>query len=128
MRRIKALALVSMFALSACGGPLSLLTGGGPKVAANVQAGKTNNQTLGVSENVEQTITRPQARTIEQSTGPVGTKAENIGVVNTTTNTMNPYVLAVLMLFAGFVIPSPSEIARTVRSWFTRTKKEPTNG
>ena len=48
--------------------------------------------------------------------------------MNTTTNTMNPYVLAVLMLFAGFVIPSPSEIARTVRSWFTRTKKEPTNG
>jgi hypothetical protein len=30
--------------LAGCGGPLSLLTGGGPNVAANVQAGKENRQ------------------------------------------------------------------------------------
>ena len=117
MRHIKALALVVL--LAGCGGPLGLLTGGGPNVAANVQAGKTNTQTLGTSEVSEQTITRPQARSIEQSTGPVGTRAENIGSIHNTT--LDPYVLALLMLFAGFVIPSPSEIARFVRGLFSRS-------
>lgn len=116
MRQIKLLGLILF--LSACGGPLSLLTGGGPNVAANVQAGKTNTQSVGITDVSEQTITRPQARSIEQSTGPVGTRAENIGTVNHTT--IPPYVLALLMLFAGFVIPSPAEIARYVRHPFRK--------
>lgn len=124
MRHIKALALVLL--LGACGGPLGLLTGGGPNVAANVQAGKTNTQTLGVSEVSEQTITRPQARSIEQSTGPVGTRAENIGTVNHTT--IPPYVLALLMLFAGFVIPSPAEIARLIRHPFRKAPQGAQHG
>lgn len=37
-------ALAVLLLLAGCGGPLSLLTGGGPNVAANVQAGQTNRQ------------------------------------------------------------------------------------
>ena len=52
--------------LSGCGAsPLNLLTGGGPNVAANVQAGQENRQ-AGVSLETTQTITRPQSRDIEQ--------------------------------------------------------------
>ncbi len=40
----KWLLLCSSLLLAGCGGPLSLLTGGGPNVAANVQAGQTNLQ------------------------------------------------------------------------------------
>ena len=38
--------------LASCGplSPLNLLTGGGPNVAANVQAGETNTQTIGTTE------------------------------------------------------------------------------
>lgn len=113
MRHIKALALVIL--LAGCGGPLGILTGGGPNVAANVQAGKTNTQTLGTSEVQDQTITRPKARSIEQSTGDVGVRAETVGTV--TNNSVDPYVLALLILFAGFLIPSPGEVARMIRSW-----------
>ena len=66
--------------LIGCGGPLSLLTGGGPNVAANVQAGAENEQsvTLGQDQEIRQTITRPQARTIEQSSGKTSARAEKI--------------------------------------------------
>lgn len=101
------LALILALGLSGCGGgPLSLLTGGGPNVAANVQAGKTNTQALEATV-LEQKLEAPSAQVVHQ----IGT------VKNTTTD---PYVLALLCLFAGFVIPSPSEIARYVRSLFSR--------
>lgn len=117
-----ALALVLVVTLSACGGPMSLLTGGGPNVAANVQAGKTNSQTVGQSYVTEQKLVRPQARTIEQSTGEVGVRAEEVGNVHVTN--VDPWVLAVMMLLAGFLIPSPTEIAKTIRGWFSRKPKE----
>ena len=51
MLRRSGIALIALLALSSCGAaPLSLLTGGGPNVAANTQAGQTNNQTLGTSQ------------------------------------------------------------------------------
>jgi hypothetical protein len=55
-------------------GPLSLLTGGGPNVAANVQAGKTNTQTIGQTNNISPSVNiRPKARvdTVDQSTETV---------------------------------------------------------
>ena len=53
------------------GGALSLLTGGGPNVAANVQAGKTNSQTVGQTNvNAPKAVVRPKARvdSLDQST------------------------------------------------------------
>ena len=56
--------------LSSCGGgPLSLLTGGGPNVAANVQAGAENNQGITFNNDAPKATVRPKARvdTIDQS-------------------------------------------------------------
>jgi len=75
------LGLILFLALAACGGPLSLLTGGGPNVAANVQAGKTNSQTIGQTTNTSQKLVRPNARTIEQSTGPTRVRTERVETI-----------------------------------------------
>jgi len=60
------IALAICVSLAGCDGPLSLLTGGGPNVAANTQAGRTNVQAVGATEITDQRIVRPQARKIEQ--------------------------------------------------------------
>lgn len=98
--------------LSACDGPLSLLTGGGPNVAANVQAGRTNVQTVGTTEITDQRITRPVARSIEQSAGdnPIRTEMVETLVIR---NEAPPWVW--LLLIVGWLAPSPGEIARGVR-------------
>lgn len=87
--------------------PLSLLTGGGTNVAANTQLGKENNQTVGVVSN-----TRPQLR-VE---APVDT------VIQDTSTTKNTEVdpLMLLLLIAGWLAPSPSEISRSFMSLFRR--------
>lgn len=78
MDRLRLPSLVfAVMLLSACDGPLSLLTGGGPNVAANVQAGAENRQTV-VSNEKRQTLVRPEARTIEQSTGQTGVRSEKV--------------------------------------------------
>jgi hypothetical protein len=48
-----------------CGAnPLNLLKGSGVNTAANVQAGKTNSQTIGTTQVTEQKLVRPKARNI----------------------------------------------------------------
>jgi hypothetical protein len=71
---IRILFLSFFFLLASCSvlNPVSLLTGGGPKVAANVQAGKTNTQTIGTTKLVEMA-------------GPVASP-ENVGTFNQNTN------------------------------------------
>ena len=64
------LALSGLMLLRSCGKIPSFLSGGGPNVAANVQLGKTNTQTVGTTNNVAPTVSlRPKARvdTIDQS-------------------------------------------------------------
>lgn len=95
--------------------PLSLLTGGGPNVAANVQAGKTNSQTIGTTNNVEQTLVRPQANTIRQSNDTNKVQADNVATV--VVNEVPVWVILLLVL--GWLFPSPNEIARYIRSFFT---------
>lgn len=100
------LLVFSGMVLAGCGGsPLSLLTGGGPNVAANVQAGKTNSQTIGQTNNVApKTVVRPKARveTIDQSS-------------NTTTNNELPawvWVLFILTWIVGWVTDTPATIVK----------------
>ena len=101
--------LLTITLLSSCSGlsPLSLLTGGGPNVAANTQVGKENNQTVGVVSN-----TRPQLR-VE---APVDT------VIQDTSTTKNTEVdpLMLLLLIFGWLAPSPSEIGRSFLKLFSR--------
>jgi len=98
--------------------PLSLLTGGGPNVAANTQLGQENEQTVGLRTSNEQQIVRPNARDITQ-TADKGVKAGAID--NVTVQNIPPWVLLLLVL--GWLLPSPGEVSRYVRSLFKRNKK-----
>ena len=107
---MRVLLLVALLALSGCGGgPLSLLTGGGPNVAANVQAGKENTQqAVAVQQKTE------AGRDIIQQTSPV--VAENIKEVNIQQTPL--WILVLLIL--GWLLPSPNEIARWIRGLFKK--------
>ena len=98
----------------------SLLTGG-TQVAANVQAGKTNTQTLGTTNNIAPTVSvRPNSRvdTIDQSnsTSKVNTEAVETIVVNE----IPVWLVLLFGLLCGFLIPSPQEIIRSIVGVFRR--------
>lgn len=106
--RLVALALVLF--LSACGGgPLSLLTGGGPNVASNAQVGKENTQQV-----VANQVKTEAGRDVVQQSSPV--VAENIKEVTIQQTPMWMLVLLVL----GWLMPSPNEIARSIRGLFKK--------
>lgn len=103
---MKALFLIIL--LSACS-PLGLLTGGGPNVAANVQAGKENiQQVVATQESVE------AGRDVVQQTSPV--VAETVKEVNI----QQTPVWIIILLILGWLLPSPNEIARGIRSLFKK--------
>jgi len=98
--------------LTGCGkGPLSLLTGGGPNVAAQVQMGKENNQAV-----VSQTTRTEAGRDVNQS------KLQAQEVKQVTIQEVPPWV--VLLLILGWLLPSPNEIGRWITNLFTRKKKD----
>lgn len=107
---MKLVALALVFFLSACGGgPLSLLTGGGPNVASNAQVGKENTQQVVANQ------TKTEAgRDVVQQSSPV--VAENIKEVTIQQTPMWMLVLLVL----GWLMPSPNEIARSIRGLFKK--------
>lgn len=116
-----ALVATILLILPACSGlsPLSLLTGGGPNTAANVQAGKTNSQTVGATNNVEQVLVRPQANTIRQSNDTSKLQADRVESV--TINDTPMWIILLLVL--GWLLPSPNEIARHIKALFIRKPK-----
>ena len=119
--RLSLLLLVLTSTASCSSGALSLLTGGGPNIAANVQAGKTNTQTLGTTNNIAPTVSvRPNARvdSIDQSNNTSRVSADNVETV--VVNEVPVWV--VLLLILGWLLPSPNEIGRWLRSLSTRTK------
>ena len=96
---VRIIALIIVLTSSGCSsGALSLLTGGGPNVAANTQIGKENNQGVNTTIN---TTSRPELR----PEGPVDTIVQD----NSSTN-ISPFVLLLLVL--GWLAPSPAEIGR----------------
>ncbi len=100
--------LVLILLLSSCstGGALSLLTGGGPNVAANTQIGKENNQ--GVNTSIDRSV-----RPVLRPEGPV----ENIQQDNSTTNNTEIDPLLLILLVLGWLAPSPQEIGRGLSRW-----------
>lgn len=121
MKNNLVLALVVFLTLSSCGAsPLSLLTGGGPNVAANTQIGKTNSQTVGKTENYAPTVSiRPNSRvdTIDQSKTENAVGSSEKVVIN------NNSILLILIAILGWLLPSPKEIARSIREIFRRKNK-----
>lgn len=106
--------------LAACsGGPLKLLTGAGPNVAANVQAGAQNHQTLGVSSTNDQRIIRPRARTIEQSAGQTGVRSEKVETVVVEAAPNWVWVLIAGLVsgaLVGWNFPRPQELVERLRA------------
>lgn len=104
-------AIVALFILLAgCSGIPSFLTGGGPNIAANVQAGKENTQQAVANQ------TRKEAgRDIVEQQTPV--VAENIKEVNI----QQTPIWMIILLVLGWLLPSPNEIARWIRGLFRWT-------
>lgn len=110
---------IGSVSLTACSGtPLSLLTGGGPNVAANTQVGETNNQTLGTSESVTTDVKAEKGDVVvtndrsEVKTGG--------GPVTINKTELDPWLLILLVL--GWLAPSPQEIGKGLLSIIRRNK------
>jgi type II secretory pathway component PulC len=118
MRRLIAAITVSLLLISCTPAQvLKAVTGGGGGVSANVQAGQTNSQTVGTTENVDQVVKTNQG-TVNQSADKSTVKAESIEQV---VNNQNSLML-ILIAITGWIAPSPNEIARYIRSLFKRSK------
>lgn len=102
MKRL-ALTLPLVFILSGCLNPMSLLGGGGPNVAANVQAGKENNQSVidNSSDVSGETVTVDNSQV--SSAGPI----ESVKVLN-----QDIPMWVIILLILGWMLPSPREIWR----------------
>ncbi len=113
------LALMFILTTTGCGmSPLSLLPGGGTNVAANTQLGQQNNQTIGTSTVQDfgtQTTTAEKVNTSQGQTNKVNATEVQTVVVNEVP------VWVILLLVVGWLFPSPSEIGRNVRGWFSAT-------
>lgn len=112
------LASLGMLLMVGCSNlnPIGLLTGGGPNVAANVQAGKTNSQTIGTTNVTEQKLVRPQARDIRQTADTNQVRSDNVETV--VVNEVPVWVI--LLLILGWLFPSPGEIGRSIVSIFKK--------
>ncbi|WP_146684183.1 bacteriophage spanin2 family protein [Thioclava sediminum] len=113
---MKPLALISLLALTACSGlPGAALKtaagaalGGGPNVAANGQAGRTNSQTVGASSTTEQHLNAAGAQNVQQSSDRSSVKAD--AVHEMTVNEMPAWVV-LLAFLAGWEMPTRRQIA-----------------
>jgi len=117
------LLLVLTFTVSCTGTPLSLLTGGGPNVAANVQAGQTNSQTIGTTNNVRPTVTvnpNSKVETIDQRITDSKVSTERVEKV--TVNETPSWLIIALVVWSIFLwqLPSPSQIGDWFNGLFRR--------
>ena len=106
--------LVLLLVLAGCAAsPLGLLTGGGPNVAANVQAGQVNSQTIGTTKVIPQKIGKVTAQTVTQESSESDVRCETVERIEVQNGF--PYwvawpVLALLLLF--WTAPTPAEMGR----------------
>jgi hypothetical protein len=109
--------LVLFLFLSGCGlsGLPFFSGGGGPTVNSNAQIGKENRQSaISVEQKEEVTAGRDVVQTEiikEVETG----KVENLDITNTN---IPPWVI--LLLILGWLLPTPTEIARSITDFILR--------
>ena len=112
------LLLISALFLSSCTtGPLSLLTGGGPNVAANVQAGAENTQQAVANQNETNA-----GRDIVSSEKHV--EASRVETVTITNDRVPPWVL--LLGLVGWLLPTPSQMGESIgraAMWLFRKRR-----
>lgn len=91
--------------------------GSGPNVAANVQAGRTNAQTVGKATFSDQRIEDTEARSIEQSAGDTRVRSESVETL-----IVQEDVPAWVWLLAllGWVLPTPQQMGAALFSMIAR--------
>ena len=109
--------LVLILLLAGCGGgPLSLLTGGGPNVAANTQVGKENTQTIGNS--TQQKFGTNNITVVAPPEGVVTLRPNSrpeIKQVQNETNYELPawvYILFILLFIIGWTTDTPGTMIK----------------
>ena len=113
------LVLLLLLFLSSCSALSTLVSSVSPGIGvnANVQAGKTNSQTLGQTQNIAPTVTlRPNSRVDRIDQSVASTRADN--VQNQTINETPLWIIILLVL--GWLLPSPNEIGRWISNLFKR--------
>lgn len=109
--------LLIILLLGACSGPLKLL--GGPNVAANVQAGQVNNQTLGENTTVSQKTGEIQTTTFRQSADKNQVTTERVETV-----VINQGIPVWIWILIAFLIPSPTQWAvRQAEKWLEKRNR-----
>lgn len=113
------LAILTVLFMSGCSASKvagALLGGGGPNVAANVQAGQNNAQTVGKTNINNQKLIRPQARTIEQSTGDKKVQSEKVETIIIQEKDSPWLIIALALAVAvgiiGWMLPTPGDMLR----------------
>lgn len=111
-----------MVTLGACSGPLGFLTGGGPNIAANTQVGKTNSQTVGTTQNLEQRLENVNANRVRQSNDTNRVQADSVETV--VVNEIPAWIVISLFLIGllGWLLPTPQQIGH----WFINLFKRDT--
>jgi len=118
---VRATVLLALLLFGCGASPLSLLSGGGPQVAANVQAAKTANQTVGQTSISESKIEKSTAaRDIRQSADTNKVNAETVQKV--VVNELPAW--AVLLMLAGWLMDSPLRWPEQIVAVFKR-RREP---
>ena len=112
------LLLLALTSIAGCtGNPLSLLTGGGPNVAANTQLGQQNTQTIGSSETVKTDIKDVEGDVI-QSNDRQSVKADSVETV-----VVNEYPVWLILAFVVAVfLDSPVRMIQDLLRIFTRKR------
>lgn len=85
-------------------------------MAANVQAGQNNAQTVGKTNINNQKLIRPQARTIEQSTGDKKVQSEKVETIIIQEKDSPWLIIALALAVAvgiiGWMLPTPGDMLR----------------
>lgn len=93
-------------------------------MAANVQAGRSNAQVVGgTSTQNDLRLVRPQSRSIEQSTGETGVRAEAVQSI-TVRNEAPPWVWLLVLFFTAAAVWAVSD---EIRDCLARNRKGPAN-
>ena len=109
------LACLGILLMVGCSGPLDLLKGS-TNVAANTQVGKTNTQTVGQTNLTEQSIVRPQARDIRQTSDTNKVSADRVETV-----VVNEYPIWLIIAFAvALFLDSPIRMVQDLLGAFKR--------
>jgi len=108
---MRVLILCILLLLSGCS-TLSNLAPSGPQVNTNAQVG---------AENTQQVVANQSNTNVQGDQKTSQVDAQSVSEVRISNTTIDPLVLLLLVL--GWLLPSPGEMYKEVKSWFRKDKK-----